>query len=202
MQRTIGRIVWGDQIDTAVVIDEDDGRRTQLQLISASTPSKGSNEARRARPPSQVGGVPRDISLPEHLRRLAETAWALAEQPTLSAQYHLQLWAHTCGFRGHFAHQYAVLLDDVRRPAGRTATLATRCIRARPRRRGSTVLDDGTSSFHEWSYEGSGYLTAGDACLARNLEDELRLGRSVAREEGAAGSAWGAASAKRDAGDH
>ena len=28
-----------------------------------------------------------------------------------------------------------------------------------------------------------GYLTAGDVCLARNLEDELRLGRLAWREE-------------------
>ena len=35
----------------------------------------------------------------------------------------------------------------------------------------------------EWNYEGSGYLTTGDICLARNLEDDLRLGRWLAREE-------------------
>ena len=35
----------------------------------------------------------------------------------------------------------------------------------------------------EWTFDGSGYRTAGDVCLARNLEDRLRLGRYVSREE-------------------
>jgi hypothetical protein len=34
----------------------------------------------------------------------------------------------------------------------------------------------------EWAYQGSGYKTAGDVCLARNVEDELRLGRVVSLE--------------------
>ena len=32
----------------------------------------------------------------------------------------------------------------------------------------------------EWTFEGSGYLSAGDACLARTVEEQLALGRSVA----------------------
>ena len=40
----------------------------------------------------------------------------------------------------------------------------------------------------EWNYEGSGYLTTGDSCLARNLEDDLRLGRWLARDEVSADS--------------
>jgi hypothetical protein len=39
----------------------------------------------------------------------------------------------------------------------------------------------------EWSFEGSGYRTAGDICLARNLEEELRVGRRIAREDQGAG---------------
>jgi len=35
----------------------------------------------------------------------------------------------------------------------------------------------------EWTFDGSGYRTAGDVCLARNLEERFRLGRYVSREE-------------------
>ena len=46
----------------------------------------------------------------------------------------------------------------------------------------SGVVDE----VREWSFEGSGYLTIGDACLARGLEEEARLGRWLACEETAA----------------
>ena len=48
-------------------------------------------------------------------------------------------------------------------------------------------LWDIEDEFREWSFEGSGYLTIGDACLARNLEEEARLGRWLAREDESAG---------------
>jgi len=38
----------------------------------------------------------------------------------------------------------------------------------------------------EWNYEGSGYRTAGDVCLARNMEEDLRVGRMLSWEEGGA----------------
>jgi hypothetical protein len=48
------------------------------------------------------------------------------------------------------------------------------------------VPDEEEVEFREWTYEGSGYRTAGDVCLARNMEEDLRVGRMLAREEGGA----------------
>jgi len=44
-------------------------------------------------------------------------------------------------------------------------------------------LDADELAIREWNFDGSGYRTAGDVCLARNLEERLRLGRFVSREE-------------------
>jgi hypothetical protein len=44
------------------------------------------------------------------------------------------------------------------------------------------VPDSDGIELREWTFEGSGYLSAGDACLARTVEEQLALGRSVARD--------------------
>ncbi len=169
------RIVWGAQIDTAVVSDVDEGRRRAAWYV-AKYSAKGSDETgvldHRLR-----AGVPTDARLPVHLRRLVETAWTLAEDPAL-ADFRLRLWAHTCGFRGHFltkSRRYSTTFGELRgeRQLWRLAALGHR----------SAEIDDHEGEIHEWTYEGSGYLTAGDACLARNVEEQLRLGRHLARDE-------------------
>lgn len=50
----------------------------------------------------------------------------------------------------------------------------------------SDVPDEEELEFREWTYEGSGYRTAGDVGLARNMEEGVRDGRMLAREEGGA----------------
>ncbi len=174
------RMAWGQQIDTAVVADADQGRRRAAAYL-AKYATKGSDEAgvldHRLR-----SGVPRDVRLPGHLRSLVETAWALGDEPPFG-DFRLRLWAHTCGFRGHFltkSRRYSTTFGELRaeRQRWRLAALVHR-----PVIEEHDPVDDET---REWSYEGSGYLTTGDACLARNLEDELRLGRIVTREEKAA----------------
>ena len=93
----------------------------------------------------------------------------------------MRLWAHTCGFRGHFltkSQRYSTTFaafgpnaSGGGSPSGeRTATCRT----------------TEEVEFREWTYEGSGYRTAGDVCLARNMEEDLRVGRMLAREEGGA----------------
>ncbi len=176
-------MTWGHQIDTAVVGDCDQGGRRAAAYVGKYS-TKGSDEHgvldHRLR-----SAIPRDPRLPQHLRALVETAWALADQPAL-ADCHLRLWAHTCGFRGHFltkSQRYSTTFGELRaeRQRWRIAALHGGPSDGEPSPDETVV--------REWHYEGSGYLTAGDACLARNLEDELRLGRFVAREERAEGSA-------------
>jgi hypothetical protein len=181
------RMVWGQQLDAAVVADAENGRRRAASYL-AKYAAKGSDEHgvldHRLR-----AGTPRDGRLPEHLRTLVETAWKLGESPAYS-DVRLQLWAHTCGFRGHFltkSRRYSTTFGALRAERQRwrlayksdSADASEKCP-------GETDPDDDAPDeieVSDWQYEGSGYVTVGDVCLARNLEEELRLGRWLARED-------------------
>ena len=168
------RQVWGTQIDTAVVSDVENGRRRAAAYL-AKYATKGTDECGVLdhRLPS---GACWDARLPEHLRALVDAAWSLGNREEL-ADVGLQRWAHTCGFRGHF-------LTKSRRWSTTFGEL--RAERQRWRLAQNGVVEDSVGeeevTTSEWTYEGSGYLTAGDVYLARSVEEQLRLGRSLARE--------------------
>jgi hypothetical protein len=171
---TGARHIWGTQVDTAVVTEELNGRRRAAAYL-AKYATNGTDDlgVLNHRLPF---GICRDARLPEHLRALVATAWSLGEHENLSA-LGLQRWSHTCGFRGHF-------LTKSRRWSTTFGELRAERQRWRLARQGP--IDDGTTDdtvvTAEWIYEGSGYLTAGDAALARSVEEQLRLGRMVDRE--------------------
>ena len=174
---TIGaRRVWGTQVDTAVVTDQENGRRRAAAYL-AKYATKGTDDfgVLDHRLPS---GVCRDERLPEHLRALVATAWSLGENEELS-ELGLQRWSHTCGFRGHFltkSRRWSATFGELR-----TERQRWRIAQHRP---AADELDEGAVVTSEWTYEGSGYLTAGDASLARSVEEELLLGRMAEREAG------------------
>jgi hypothetical protein len=171
------RMAWGHQVDTAVVTEAENGRRRAASYL-AKYASKGSDEYgvldHRFR-----SGTPRDERLPEHLRVLVQTAWRLGDQAE-TERLRLRLWAHTCGFRGHFltkSRRYSTTFGELRAERQRWKVSQREDVNASD----ETAADE--IEFREWTYEGSGYRTVGDVCLARNLEEELRLGRIAAREE-------------------
>ena len=183
------RMAWGIQIDTATVSDAENGRRRAAAYL-AKYATKGSDEHgvldHRLRT-----GVCRDERLPDHLRTLVETAWALGDDEAFD-EIRPQLWAHSCGFRGHFLTKsrrwsttFGALRDE--RQQWRLANRSERPSEANP---GEDAVGDATEEVEvrEWNYEGSGYLTTGDVCLARNIEDGLRLARWLSREEAADGA--------------
>jgi hypothetical protein len=170
------RITWGQQVDVAIVTEEENGRRRAAAYL-AKYATKGSDEHgvldHRLR-----SSVPRDDRLPDHLRTLVETAWRLGEQEDTS-KFRLQPWAHTCGFRGHFltkSRRYSTTFGELRAERQRWR------LAQRPPDAEEPGPDD--IELHEWTFEGSGYQSAGDVSLARNVEEELRAGRMLAREEG------------------
>jgi len=171
------RMAWGEQVDVAVVTEEENGRRRAAAYL-AKYATKGSDEHgvldHRLR-----SGTPRDGRLPDHLRTLVETAWELGQRAA-TENLRLQLWAHTCGFRGHFltkSRRYSTTFGALRAERQRWR------IANRPDGPSDGVLDPDEVEIREWVFEGAGYLTAGDVCLARNLEESLKVGRMLAREE-------------------
>ena len=173
------RMVWGQQVDATVVTEAENGRRRAAAYL-AKYATKGSDENglldHRLR-----SGPPRDGRLPDHLRTLVETAWELGEQTDVE-KFRLRLWAHTCGFRGHFltkSKRYSTTFGALR--ADRQAW------RLAQRGADGEAPDQGEMKVHEWTFEGSGYRTAGDVCLARNVEEKLQAGRMLVREAQVAG---------------
>jgi hypothetical protein len=187
------RMIWGQQLDAAIVADAENGRRRAAAYL-AKYATKGSDENgvldHRLR-----AGTPQDGRLPEHIRALVQTAWNLG-QSAAYADIRLQLWAHTCGFRGHFltkSRRYSTTFGALRAERQRWR-LANKSDSADGSEKSPSESDpDGgvpdQIEVSDWQYEGSGYVTAGDVCLARNLECELQLGRWLARD-GTAGGRW------------
>jgi hypothetical protein len=173
------RMAWGEQVDATVVTEAENGRRRAAAYL-AKYATKGSDEHgvldHRLR-----SGIPRDERLPEHLRTLVEAAWELGQRADAD-NLRLRLWAHTCGFRGHF-------LTKSRRYSTTFGELRAERQRWRLAQRPPDTDEPGPEEIElrEWTYEGSGYRTAGDVCLARNLEERLQIGRWLAREEFATG---------------
>jgi hypothetical protein len=169
------RMTWGQQLDAAVVADGNNGHRRAAAYL-AKYATKGSDEHGVLDHRLRTGNV-RDERLPEHLRSLVVTAWELSHRSDL-ADRRLRLWAHTCGFRGHF-------LTKSRSYSTTFGTLRAERQRWRLAQRQPDDQDSGPDEgeFREWRFEGSGYLNAGDACLARTVEDDLRVARFLRREE-------------------
>ena len=179
------RMAWGNQIDTAMVNDAENGRRRAAAYL-AKYATKGSDKHgvldHRLRT-----GVCRDERLPDHLRALVETAWSLGDDESFAA-IRPQLWAHSCGFRGHFLTKsrrwsttFGALRDE--RQQWRLVNGAGPLVDTNPS--GDVAVDGKTDEVEvrEWKYEGSGYLTTGDVCISRNLEEDLRLARWLSRED-------------------
>jgi hypothetical protein len=176
------RMAWGKQVEAAVVTEAENGRRRAAAYL-AKYATKGTDEHgvldHRLR-----SGTPRDGRLPDHLRTLVDTAWRLGERAG-TEKFRLQLWAHTCGFRGHFltkSRRYSTTFGALRAERQRWR------LANRPQGSREEALDADEVVVREWTYEGSGFRTAGDVCLARNLEEKLALGRLVARDDNIAPS--------------
>ncbi len=168
------RFSWGQELEVTVLSDLE-GTRHRVAGYLGKYSTKGSDDsdvlARRLR-----AGVPNDVRLPKHLRHLVQTAWELSNNPEVE-HLRLRLWAHTVGFRGHF-------LTKSRRWSTTFASLRAERQLWRLERRDTEEFKSPEirGVVREWSYQGSGYVSAGVAILAGNLEEAARLGRRVAFE--------------------
>jgi hypothetical protein len=187
------RMTWGQQVDASIVTEAENGRRRAAAYL-AKYATKGTDD-HGVLDHRLHSGRQWDPRLPDHLRTLVATAWELGNQPG-TGKFRLQLWAHTCGFRGHF-------LPKSRRYSTTFGALRDERLRWRLAQRPPDTDQPSPEEIeiNEWTFEGSGYRTAGDVCLARNLEEELRAGRLLAREGTSASITSHPAAAEQHSGD-
>lgn len=172
------RIGWGSQVDVRTVpasTTEDGGpRHVAGYLAKYATKSTDDSGAldHRIRSRDEID----TLAVNDHLRRLVATAWQLGRRPHL-AGLRLRAWAHTLGYRGHWAtrsRRYSTTLKALR--------LA---------RHEWHHVDDGdvlepdaaVVTVAAWRFGGRGYRTPGDEWLAATASAAHQQARWIARLE-------------------
>ena len=107
-----------------------------------------------------------DLNVDEHHRELVETAWQLGAETHLR-DLKLRGWAHTLGYRGHWAtrsRRYSTTLGALRRTRREWRSAAAQT---------GPAIDCGVERVivATWAYLGNGYRTPGDAWLAQTAQE-------------------------------
>ncbi len=171
-------IGWGSQVDVRTVSSQTraEGGPRQVAGYLAKYATKSTDDSgaldHRIRERDQID----TLAVNDHLRRLVATAWQLGRRPHL-ADLRLRAWAHTLGYRGHWAtrsRRYSTTLKALR--------LA--------RQDWHRCSDDNASAevpavarAGAWRYAGSGYRSDGDAWLASTRAAAADAQRACARLE-------------------
>lgn len=189
------RARWGEQLDVHPLPADDIGdldgnSQRQVRTVAAyiakyatkSTDPLGALDRRL------LNGDQIDIlDIDEHRRELVDTAWQLGGQRHL-AGLRLRRWAHTLGYRGHWAtrsRRYSTTLTALRETrrcwrAAAAAPVIAGCNPTPP-----TVprshLEVRHVVFGEWRYVGRGYRTPGDEWLAATAQHQYLEGRRERR---------------------
>ncbi len=171
-------IGWGRQVDVRTVPSRAraDGGPRQVAGYLAKYATKSTDDSgaldHRIRDRDEI----ETLGVNEHLRRLVATAWQLGRQPHL-AGLRLRAWAHTLGYRGHWAtrsRRYSTTLKALRLARQEWHRCSGDNV-------GADVLVVARAG--AWRYAGSGYRTGGDAWLASTSAAAADLQRSCARLE-------------------
>ncbi|PSK97047.1 hypothetical protein CLV63_10950 [Murinocardiopsis flavida] len=166
---------WGAQLDVADVSaggPAGDTRRVAAYIAKYATKTASSSVSDSGALGSRLRRLHRAWlrrKIGRHLARMVETAWDLGRRPDL-AHLKLRSWAHTLGFRGHFAtksRRYSVTMGALRAArrtwrADERAASGEADVWALARASGADVVGD-------WSYAGRGYTHPTDAQLAENM---------------------------------
>jgi hypothetical protein len=171
--RTNRPLRWGTQLEAAPVSE---GERRVAANYLAKYATKSTDDAGVLDRRLRHGDFSR-LAIPEHLRRLVDTAWQLGSRPEL-ADLRLRERAHTLGFPGHWvtkSRHWSTTFTDLR--AARHAWRVERSSAEHP------PSDERTETIANWEYRGIGYRTAGDAWLAASAAANKLENRRLAWEE-------------------
>jgi len=166
-------IGWGSQVDVSTVPTRpgDDGGARQVAGYLAKYATKSTDDS---------GALDHRLSGPEdidtlavngHLRRLVATAWQLGGLEHL-AGLRLRMWAHTLGYRGHWA---------TRSRRYSTTLKALREARQQWHHVDDQLEDADVVREASWRYGGRGFRNAGDAWLAATGAKSQALVRQESR---------------------
>ena len=165
------RVRWGTQTDLQPIPPE---RRRVAAAYRAKYATKSVDGAGLLDHRLTSNHHLEQLDLPEQLRRMAAVAWELGGRPDLQ-DLNLRAWAHCLGYRGHWltkSRYWSTTFTELRarRQAWRLDQLGI-------------DPDDRHRWVGEWSYQGVGHLTAGDAWLAGSAAAGRELNRRIAWEE-------------------
>ncbi len=177
-----GQVVlrFGEQTDTQAVNGGPVGELTPERVAAyiAKYATKSAEDfglGDRRQTPGALAGH----GVSEHVARIVQTCWRLGEHDAYEG---VRRWIHMLGFRGHFASKsrgYSTTLGAIRRERG---DYRRRQVAQDARQIGDQDDTDTTLVVSRWEFAGLGYLTSGDAELARSAAARARERRHAARE--------------------
>jgi len=174
-----GVVGWGSQLDVKTVsAPAEDGGSRHVAGYLAKYATKSTDESGALDHRLASADDIELLAVNDHLRRLVTTAWQLGGRSHL-AGLRLRLWAHTLGYRGHWATR------------SRRYSTTLRVLRlARQQWHHDTDGADGAEVVPivragDWRFAGRGYRTPGDAWLAETAgvarAHQLREARAAIR---------------------
>jgi hypothetical protein len=170
---TTGSVMWGPQLDVRAIPNTEntpEGANGVAGYVAKYATKSSDGEGaldHRLRTLDEIA----ELDVNDHLRRLVSTAWILGGRPHLAA-LRLRAWAHTLGFRGHWAsrsRRYSTTLN------------ALRIARQIWHRRHVAAPDTATVRVGQWRYLGRGHRNPGDAWLAGTAGRNARQARDLSR---------------------
>lgn len=170
----LGVATWGSQVDVQV-LDRSAGPRAQkVASYVAKYATKSSDGGGALDAPIRSEEDLARRSLPPHLRRMAETAWALGADTSFEP-YRLRRHAHSLGYSGHF------MSKSQRYSTSFTALKAARVAWREAMRRGGDGVEAADHSLERrLRAVGAGWADRGEALWAgyqqRQRLEERRLG--------------------------
>jgi hypothetical protein len=177
-------IAWGEQTDTRIIAAHSD----VTDLAVAAYLAKYSTKGTEATGYSAARLTPDTIDLHAkadgtHPQRLIHACWVTGRA---EAYRGLRRWAHMLGYGGHFltkARHYSVTFTALRQARITYRRTHDTGPDYQPFQRQDEIDTETTITLTRLSYDGSGWLSTGDALLAITAADQARRRRQAGHDE-------------------